>query len=789
MALLVQIFLAFTLAFQFPITQAQQLTAPEKYNQRVAVQPSLSDEIVTAQSEVEAAIEKRIKASPETVTLKYVREANVTDEQELLATKVLKIAIQTLKEPKVDLKAVAAIHWILEGEASYQKKDGTLVLPVVAKSAKAYEPVLGVLEKNFVERMVLGIIEISNQQKQNDKNGPEDNNTYATEQAQSKLKAEKSGKNSKKYSSTVAATKFSLTKILVRLKPGVQAGPQLVAQSRTAAPSVTGVRELRSKSIRAQLRNAPHNPNLRVQPSQIHSSPLQESLRERTMVVELEANANVEQTVEQLKQSGQYELVEKVGIIQQDSTPKKVGKGKPHSDVSHLLTKKPRPAAVSMEVLNSQGKLVGQNSTRQGGGSHALGSGLVSDALFFEQWGMDPGVVVNLGDYTTGMNAYSGWFWWGGSYSFAPIVAVIDSGIDYFHPDFFDEFGDSVVHCNFAGCGYDFTGFGDPNPDDETGHGTHVSGLIAAGGNNGTFGDFGTVGVAWNTSTKIFPLKFIDWTGSGDVDDAVDAIYHAVDSGAWIINASFGTYVYSQVLKDALAYAGNTQPYGVATIAAAGNENNNTDLSWKFHFPSGFNVDSILSVGGSNTSEHKWSGSNYGDCSVDLYAPAFDILSTYLLEPLEVYPDHEFLSGTSMAAGFVSGIAAQVLARFPLLTANELIYVLRRGVSPYGYFFDENLTGGKANLDMAIQWGFDINHGIQFVQPIYSQVDGFCVNGYTHDGTGFQTDFPTAPPSGGGGGGTCGGLGDQANNENAPWMFLAPFLFLLALWPVLRRRA
>ncbi|MBK8129351.1 MAG: S8 family serine peptidase [bacterium] len=176
-------------------------------------------------------------------------------------------------------------------------------------------------------------------------------------------------------------------------------------------------------------------------------------------------------------------------------------------------------------------------------------------------------------------------------------------------------------------------------------HGTHVTGIAAANGNN----SIGVAGVDWNT--RIMPLRILNAGGAGTHADAAAALYYAAEKGAQVINMSFGAYADSQTLRDAVEYASQT----ALLVGAAGN-NNQTDLFYPAAYPQ------VLAVAGTGPGDVKGSFSNYGDW-VDISAPGQTIWST-------VYDDsYVGWSGTSMSAPFVAGAATLVWSNYPNLSA------------------------------------------------------------------------------------------------------------------------
>ena len=209
------------------------------------------------------------------------------------------------------------------------------------------------------------------------------------------------------------------------------------------------------------------------------------------------------------------------------------------------------------------------------------------------------------------------------------IIAVVDTGVAYDHPDLAPNIWVNTRELNGTpgvdddGNGYidDYYGWDfidhDGYPGDYNQHGSHVAGILAAKGNNGT----GGTGVLW--SARIMPLRFLGVTGTGDVATAADAVMYAVDNGARIINASWGEYDYSNALYDAIQYAAQND---VLFIAAAGNETNDNDIDQ--FYPASYNLPNIISVAASDQYDNLADFSNYGSTSVHLAAPGVAIYST-----------------------------------------------------------------------------------------------------------------------------------------------------------------
>jgi subtilisin family serine protease len=255
------------------------------------------------------------------------------------------------------------------------------------------------------------------------------------------------------------------------------------------------------------------------------------------------------------------------------------------------------------------------------------------------------------------------------------VVAVIDDGVDFTHPDLVDrawtnpgEAGANATNgIDDDGNGYvdDVHGWDFCNNDNtvsdpgEDFHGTHVAGTIAASLNG-----IGIVGVA--PGIKIMALKFIDDTDECGADDmTVDAIDYAASFGAPIVNASWGQSSFSGVIEAAIAES------GALFVAAAGNGNRLTgigfDLDAGGFYPADSTLPNVLTVAAVDQLGDLAPFSNYGNSSVDIAAPGTNTLSSIPDIPAsggdaECNPCWGWLAGTSMAAPHVSGVAALALS-------------------------------------------------------------------------------------------------------------------------------
>ncbi len=277
------------------------------------------------------------------------------------------------------------------------------------------------------------------------------------------------------------------------------------------------------------------------------------------------------------------------------------------------------------------------------------------------------------------------------------IVGVIDTGIDYTHPDLAGNIYTNAGETPGNGIDDDGNGFVDDvrgwdfvnqdnDPMDDNGHGTHVAGTIGASGNNG----IGVTGVNW--SVRLMPLKFLNSEGSGTAADAIAAIEYATQMGVDIMNNSWGGSEYSEALRLAIVDASNA---GIFFVAAAGNSGANSDRSPEY--PASFNVPNVISVAATDHFDQLANFSNYGATSVDLAAPGVDILSTLPSAGYGVF------SGTSMATPHVSGVLALVLAQYPGITLQVGKTLLLNSVDKLPGLNRRVLSGGRLNAARALE--------------------------------------------------------------------------------------
>ncbi len=277
------------------------------------------------------------------------------------------------------------------------------------------------------------------------------------------------------------------------------------------------------------------------------------------------------------------------------------------------------------------------------------------------------------------------------------LVGIIDTGLDYNHPDLaanawinaVEAAGTPGVDDDNNGYvddirGYDFVN-NDGDPMDDNGHGTHCAGTIGAVGNNGV----GVTGVNWNV--KMVGIKFLSGGGSGSTEGAIASVEYAIAIGCRLTSNSWGGGGFAQALLDAINAAGAA---GQLFIAAAGNSSSNNDTSP--HYPSNYDSPYIIGVAATDHNDGLASFSSYGATSVDIGAPGDDILSC---QPGGGY---QLLSGTSMATPHVSGAAAMVWGRFPNATNLQVKQLLMLKADPIPSLLGRVVSGARLNVFLAI---------------------------------------------------------------------------------------
>jgi thermitase len=287
-------------------------------------------------------------------------------------------------------------------------------------------------------------------------------------------------------------------------------------------------------------------------------------------------------------------------------------------------------------------------------GAAALPAQAAADPMSADQWALATPAATGASEA------------WTQSKGDGVVVAILDSGVQYDHPDLAGNLWTNSGEVAGNGVDDDRNGFVDDvhganivspgqSANDDEGHGTHVAGIVAASAGNNA----GGTGIA--PGAKIMSVKVLDANRSGNSSLLARGIRYAVDQGARILNVSLNGDGSSLDLEDALRYADD---HGATVVASAGN--NSRDIDAQPSYPASSAVPSVLSVAATDRSGNLLSLSNHGQKSVDIAAPGGTILSTARGS------SYELRQGTSMAAPFVAGSLALLAAARPDLPQSAL---------------------------------------------------------------------------------------------------------------------
>ena len=261
------------------------------------------------------------------------------------------------------------------------------------------------------------------------------------------------------------------------------------------------------------------------------------------------------------------------------------------------------------------------------------------------------------------------------------VVAVVDTGIDPVHPflekNIFVEAG-KIDETNF---GVDFSKDKKMKgaPIDQHGHGTHVSGIIKS----------------ILPDVKILALKYFSLTASGldNLNSTVEALRYAVDNNVDVINYSGGG---PEAAVEELRILKEAERKGILVVAAAGNEESNIDDKKKAYFPASYGLKNIISVTAYDEDLKILPSSNYGRQSVDIFAPGYRIRSSLQNGRAG------FLTGTSQATAFVTGVAALIKSQYPNITTEKLKEIIKASAKKEVTMDGKCSTGGRLDATAAL---------------------------------------------------------------------------------------
>lgn len=303
-----------------------------------------------------------------------------------------------------------------------------------------------------------------------------------------------------------------------------------------------------------------------------------------------------------------------------------------------------------------------------------------NDTFWLSQWGLVKIGAPLAWDVTTGDEMV--------------IIAIVDSGLAIDHPDLSNQLWvNAAENAGTLGIDDDNNGYTDDvhgwsfiddqgdHLDDDYGHGTHVAGIAAAGGNNG----FGIAGVCWRCRLMI--LKVLNSAGDGTYADVAEAVMYAVSNGARVINLSLGGTPYNQELEDAVNYA---YAHGVLVVAAVGN------YSSSVLYPAAY--DRALAVAATDQYDRHASYSNYGP-QVDVSAPGNSIYSTC------GEASYCTKTGSSMSTPFVAGLAGLIWSRHDTYTVSDVEkLILDTAVDVQDVGWDEKTGWGRIDAQRALSY-------------------------------------------------------------------------------------
>lgn len=341
------------------------------------------------------------------------------------------------------------------------------------------------------------------------------------------------------------------------------------------------------------------------------------------------------------------------------------------------------------------------------------------------------GTLWNLHNITTDVDIDAPEAWSTRSAANDVVVAVIDSGIDLSHQDLIGNLWTNPGEIAGNGLDDDGNGYVDdihgatmvpPNMGnfnnvlDESGHGTHVAGIIGAMGNNA----LGVSGVAWNV--KLMPLKvYYGYDSNGTIEWFLSAVDYAIKMGANIVNFS-GTHImaYSMSVMNSI---GQLRDRGIPFVAAADNYSLNTDINKRY--PACYDIDNVIAVAATTRSDELAAYSNYGKNWIHVAAPGGGgveapetdrIYSTY--GNVLINNSYHYLAGTSMATPHVSGALALLMAQYPGEDYLQLKHRIMAGADGLVSLAGKCQTAGRLNLNIALTGSTSQPHNDSFSKAL-----------------------------------------------------------------------
>jgi len=286
------------------------------------------------------------------------------------------------------------------------------------------------------------------------------------------------------------------------------------------------------------------------------------------------------------------------------------------------------------------------------------------------------------------------------------IVGVMDTGIKVDHPDLKDALWVNPGDSEMDGVDSDANGYTDDVhgwdgitpynkgfPHDDDGHGTHCAGIIGASGNN----EQGVTGLA---QPRLMVLRFLSSGHSGSMSIAQMLLNYALGKGAKLTAMQFGS---TQSSANTLMVMQMAAERGHIMVISAGNDGTNNDE--RAYYPCNYDLDNIICVGATDQNDNKAAFSNYGKTHVDVFAPGYQIMSTYYDHhaPESAPINYGLASGTSQAAPFVSGLCALVWDYRPDLTWRQVVNIVKYTADVIPGLVQYSECGGRINAKRALQ--------------------------------------------------------------------------------------